>query len=68
MTIEESRALRINEPVIWSAVDDRGCRHDLKGRVLAMIPSSFQCNVDCRDSLVLTIGTCPVPTPERSVR
>jgi len=34
MTFEESRTLRINEPVIWSAADDRGRRHDLKGRVL----------------------------------
>jgi hypothetical protein len=34
MTIEEARTLRINEAVIWAARDDRGCRHDLRGRVL----------------------------------
>lgn len=34
MTIEESRTLRINERIIWAAADDRGYRHDLKGRVL----------------------------------
>jgi hypothetical protein len=34
MTTEEARTLRINEAVIWAAADDRGYRHDLKGRVL----------------------------------
>jgi hypothetical protein len=34
MTMDDAKTLRINELVTWSASDDKGYRHDVKGRVL----------------------------------
>ena len=55
MTMEESKTLRINERIIWSAADDRGCRHDLKGRVLRVRSQ--------RVGIALTDNSCHVVTP-----